>query len=73
MTRKFPRMPRGFYGPNADGLGDPDRMTVADRATKSPERHDWETSRRRSASPLIRAFQRAYDRDMARFRRGKGA
>ncbi|MCG2801829.1 MAG: hypothetical protein L6311_07015 [Cellulomonas sp.] len=31
-------MPRGLYGPNRDGAGDPDAVPLAERLTRSPQR-----------------------------------
>jgi hypothetical protein len=60
------RPPRGLYGPNRDGLGDPDRFTLAERATRSDDRLQIERDRRRSWSPLIRALQAATDRALGK-------
>jgi len=55
------RIPRGLYGPNGDGLTDPDRFTVVERARKSVARLKVERDRRVSLSPLIRSLQAATD------------
>lgn len=57
---------RAQYGPNYDGLGDPDRITVAERQTESTTRLIEERNRRRSASPLVRALQAATDKALGR-------
>jgi len=54
------------YGPNYDGLGDPDRITTAERQTESTARLIEERNRRRSASPLVRALQAATDKAFGR-------
>lgn len=58
---KQPKIPRGLYGPNGDGLNDPDRFTVIERAHQSLDRLKAERDRRRSPSPVIRALQAATD------------
>lgn len=60
------KVPRGMYGPNMDGLLDPERATVLERHTTSVERLQEERARRRSMSPFIRALQAATDRALRR-------
>jgi hypothetical protein len=66
MTTKRTRIPAGLYGPERDGLGDPDRPTVAERMVRSPERLAEERQRRSSPTPIVRALQRATDRALGR-------
>lgn len=56
------KFPRSWYGPNLDGRLDPEQMTAAERAVKTPERAGFERDRRRSPSPVVRALQAATDR-----------
>jgi hypothetical protein len=55
-TRKRAPTP-GMYGPNRDGLLDPDRATVQDRATKSSERLAAEKADKYAISPVIRQLR----------------
>lgn len=50
------------YGPDHDGVLDPDRMSIAGRQRMSVDRHRERVSRRRSLSPVVRALQAAADR-----------
>lgn len=58
--------PRGRYGPNYDGLGDPERITAAERMTASEPRLIDERQRRASRSPMVRALQAATDKAFGR-------
>ena len=63
------RVPRGLLSPARDGLLDPERFSVAERATSSAERLTEEADRRNSASPFVARLQRAAD--VALNRKGK--
>jgi hypothetical protein len=55
------KIPRGLYG-DRDGLGDPDRFTIAERKDQSLDLLAEEYARRNSPSPFIRRLQAATDR-----------
>lgn len=60
------KVPRGLYGAGLDGLGDPERVTIAERATRPVAQVLQERERRTSTSPVIRALQAATDRAFGR-------
>jgi hypothetical protein len=60
------KIPPSWYGPNRDGLLDPDRLTAAQRARQSPAWLGETRDRRASASPLVRRLQAATDRALGR-------
>ncbi len=72
-SRAAKRLPRGVYGDQHDGLGDPVRPTMADRMTKSAARIEAERRDRATLSPTIRRLRdtarRALDRAPRRTRR----
>lgn len=65
MTRQW-KVPPGLYAAEHDGLGDPDRFTVAEKMTRSPERLAEERRRRESPSPIVRKLQAATDKALGR-------
>jgi hypothetical protein len=67
MTTR-PKVPRGTYGDEHDGLLDPERIDARERMTSSLARSLEERSRRASPSPLVRALQSATDRAFRRAR-----
>ena len=60
--------PRGRVGPNRDGLFDPERFTIAERARYSVERLAREANRRASLSPVVRRLQAETDKALGRKR-----
>ncbi len=54
--------PRGLFGPNYDGLLDPERITAQERLRTGQARLIEERRRRSSLSPVVRALQAATDR-----------
>lgn len=65
MTPKK-KIPAAWYGPNRDGLLNPDRLTPEQRVRQDP---DWVAAahaRRQSASRAVRALQAATDRAFGR-------
>lgn len=54
MTR---HLPRGLYGPDRDGLGDPERPSTVQRLTWSPERIAEEADRAAAPSPMLRRLR----------------
>lgn len=62
---KRPRM-HGLFGPNMDGMTDPERASVEERATTAPARLAVERARRRSLSPTIRRLQAVTDKALGR-------
>lgn len=65
----MPNLPPGLYGPNHDGLGDPDRFTPADRRNAVQARLTSEYNRRTNRSPVMAALQAAADKALGRGRR----
>lgn len=65
MTER-PKVPRGLFGPNRDGVLDPDRLTPAQRMKESRAWLDDARDRRASASPLVRRLQAATDKALGR-------
>ena len=63
---KHKKIPAGLFGPNRDGLLDPDRLTAEQRARESRPWLDEARDRRASASPLVRGLQAATDRALGR-------
>ncbi len=63
------KFPRSLYGPNQDGLGDPQQATPLDRQTASTARLSDENGRRNSRSPVMAALQRAADQALGRGQR----
>jgi len=63
MTTKIPR---GMYGPNYDGTGDPEQCTPRERMTVSEATLIEEKDRRNSLSPQIRKQQAATDKALGR-------
>lgn len=61
-----PQVPRGLFGPNRDGLLDPDRLTAVQRQREDREWLDEARDRRASRSPLVRRLQAATDRALGR-------
>lgn len=59
-------IPRGMYGPNMDGLGDPEKASIGERHKTAVPRLQEERARRRAFSPLIRGLQAATDRALRR-------
>lgn len=55
--KRTPRVPSGLYGAT-DGLAHPDRPTLPERLTRSPERLAEDVSRARSRSPLLARLRR---------------
>ena len=51
--------PRTQYSEHCDGLGDPQRLTVEQRARTSEERVTEQQERRMSLSPMLRRLQAA--------------
>ena len=51
------RLPRGLYGPNRDGLGDPERPDLTERLTLSPERIAEDADRAAALSPMLRRLR----------------
>ena len=64
------QVPRGLYGAAYDGLGDPERVTIEERAHRPESGLIAERQRRSSASPLVRALQAATDKALGR-RKGR--
>ncbi len=62
------QMPRGLFGPGHEGLGDPERPSIEERAHKAPARRAFEAGRRRSLSPVLRQLQRVTDAALGRSR-----
>jgi hypothetical protein len=62
MSKKPPMPPVGIYGPNRDGLLDPDRASLADRQHKSVARLSEELYESRLLSPFIRTLRSAASR-----------
>lgn len=58
MSSKRPPRPLA-YGPDQDGLLDPDRPSIAERQRHTPERIAAERADKASRSPLIRALRAA--------------
>ncbi len=56
---KFPARPVGEYGPNGDGLGDPERLSVSDRQRISPGRLAEERRDAATLSPTIKRLRAA--------------
>jgi len=56
-SRAAKRLPRGVYGDQHDGLGDPDRPSMTDRMTKSVARIEAERRDRASLSPTVRKLR----------------
>jgi hypothetical protein len=65
MTRPSD-IPRGEFGPNYDGLGDPQRITPAERMTASEARLIEERDRRNHPSAVVRALQASTDKAFGR-------
>ncbi len=53
------RPPAIGYGPNADGLADPARPSIAERVRLAPERIAAERADRATPSPFIRRLRAA--------------
>lgn len=64
MTRK--KIPAAWYGPNRDGLLDPNRKTSEERLRREPAWADAAYARRQSPARAIRALQAATDRAFGR-------
>lgn len=62
------KIPRWAYGAERDGLLDPDRFDVEQRAELAPETLAEEDERRHSASPVVRRFQALADKALGRRR-----
>jgi hypothetical protein len=62
MTTKIPR---GQFGPDYTGSGDPDEITPAERMTTGEARLIEERDRRNSLSSQVRKFQAATDKALA--------
>jgi hypothetical protein len=60
------KVPRALYGPHADGLGDPERLTPGQRKFSDEEVALAVRGRRTSRSPLVRRLQSATDRALGR-------
>lgn len=58
----MPNLPPTFYGPNHDGVLDPDKPSPANRRNASQTRLNAEQAGRTSRSPAMRALQAAADR-----------
>ena len=56
------KIPRGQYGPDRDGLLDPEMHTPGERYTTSETRLNEQKDRRTSPSPFIRKLQAAADK-----------
>jgi len=65
----MPNLPPSLYGPNHDGLLDPDRPTSRERRGAAQQRLVDEYQRRTSRSPVMAALQAAADRALGRGRR----
>ena len=51
------RLPRGLYGPNRDGLNDPERPDAGERVTRSPEWIAEDADRAAALSPMLRRLR----------------
>lgn len=63
---KHKKIPAGLFGPNRDGLLDPERLTAEQRARQDPAWLAEARDRRASPSPLVRRLQAATDRALGR-------
>jgi hypothetical protein len=61
MTTR-PKVPRGLYGDEHEGVLDPERISARERMTSSLTRSLEERDRRASPSPLVRRLQAATDK-----------
>ena len=62
----MPKIPGAWYGPNMNGLGDPERASVQERHETAPARLAEERTRRAAFSPLVRGLQAVTDRALKR-------
>lgn len=62
----MPNLPPSIYGPNHDGLLDPDRPTSRERRSAVQQRLVDEFQRRNNRSPLLAGLQAAADRALGR-------
>jgi hypothetical protein len=60
------RIPRGQFGPNYDGTGDPQQITPAERMTTGEARLIADRDRSNHPSAVVRALQASVDKAFGR-------